>query len=438
MWRLLPNGLSPFWNSNITHLITNINSMTTCVIFLSIFTALFFAAADRQFRIGPVPFLFTVAVFVLLCFAKGPVAAVVACAVVLTVLFLLCEKKAGWRGALLAAVLAALFAVIYITMFSSGANNSMHLTLEGTLGKSYFRNFLSNRQKTDYRLYRVMLVVLVPVQSLLTLPAAMPLFVHGGWRNLKQLPRLDARQLLPTACAIGGLLAFFLFNHPAMSQVYFLLLSIFFFDLLAVEELAHLPLTEKKRARPLPRLIHRVWLWGVAALACVGLVTAGFTYINLCGSGLRQLLCNYDILEKYPYECVMTADDEAAAVWLRENTTADSCLFATNRIHSSPRSLEGNANLYSALSGRQGFMEGYQYVVTNMGVSNKVLGERMAVNELLFSPDSTTEEIVAVCREWGITHILYSRQMTGSERQLKELPCVYSGPDVRIYKIPAA
>ena len=437
LWKLLPNGMSPFWNSNIAHLITNINSQTTAVIFLSIFTALFFAAADRRFRIGPIPFCMIAATFFLLCFAKGPVAAIVACAVVLTVLFLLFEKKANWRGALLAVVLGAMFTVIYITMFSSGANTSMRLTLAGTLEKSYFQNYLALWYKTSLRLYRIMLVVLVPVQTLLALPAAIPLFVHGGWRNLKQLLRLDARQLLPTACAVGGLLAFFLFNHPAMSQVYFLLMAVFFFDLLAVEELAHLSLPDEKAAKHLPRLIHRVWLWGTAALACIGLITAGFTYVNLCGSGLRQLLRNYDVWEKYPYECVMTADDEAAAAWLRENTDAATCRFATNRIHTGGR-LEGISNLYSALSGRQGFMEGFQYAVTNMGVSEKAVAERLTVNDLLFSADSTAEEILAACREWGITHILYSRQMIGDESQLTALPCVYCGPDVRIYAVPDA
>ncbi len=435
LWKILPNGLSSFWNSDLSHLITNINSQATAILVLTVFSALFLQAAQLQFRIGPVPFVVVVACFVLLCFAKGPVAAIVACAVVLTVLFLLVQRRAAWQGLLLGGCLAGLFVGIYFAMYASGANNSMTLTLSGTLEKSYFGNWLRLLYQTDPGLYRWMLVLLVPVQSLLTLPAVLPLFLRGAWGDLKRLFRLDATALYPTACAVGGLLAFFLYNHPAMSQVYFLLMAIFFFDVLALRQLDALrPLTTGGRAR---RALHRGWTAGVAFLAVVGLTTAAFNYVNLCGSGLRQLLFNYDILEKYPYDCVMTADDEAAALWLRQHTDAADCRFATNRIHTGGR-MEGISNLYSALSGRQGFMEGFQYAVTNMGVSEPVVRERIAANEQLFSADTPSEQLLAICRNYGITHLVYSRQMVGDESQLAAaFPCVYNGRDVRIYEIPA-
>lgn len=436
LWKILPNGASVFWNSNITHLITNINSQATAVIYLSIFSALFLEAARRRFRMGFFPFAVLLASFVMLCFAKGPVAAIAACAAVLTVLLLAVQGRAGWRGAAVGLCLAALFGFIYLKVFASGAGSSMHLTLAGSLEKSYFGNFLRVLKAQNYRVYRATLLVLIPVQSLLMLPAAMPLFVRGALGDVRRLFRLEAGPLYCTASAVGGLLAFFLFDHPAMSQVYFFLMSIFFFDLLAVRQLGTLR-PAPADAPPRRRAARRLWVLCVGFFACAGAVTALFNYVNLCGSGLRQLLHNENILEKYPYECVMTADDEAAADWLHDNTTAEGCLFATNRIHTGARA-EGISNLYSALSGRQGFMEGFQYAVTNMGVPEVMVQERLDVNYALFSASSTPYEIRTLCARYGITHILYSRQMGGDEEQLKAFPCVYSGPDVRIYQISAA
>ena len=83
-------------------------------------------------------------------------------------------------------------------------------------------------------------------------------------------------------------------------------------------------------------------------------------------------------------------------------------------------------------------MEGFQYAVTNMGVPEVMVQERLDVNYALFSASSTPYEIRTLCARYGITHILYSRQMGGDEEQLKAFPCVYSGPDVRIYQISAA
>ncbi len=437
LWAILPNGLSVFWTTNIVHLVTNINSQATLILMLCIFTALFLQAVRCRFRLAPIPFVATVASFVLLCFAKGPAAAIVACAAVLTVLFLLFRREAGWRGILLALCIGGVFLLVYLTMFSSGPTTSVSLSLSGTLEKGLFGGWLLMLKETSPAWYRVMRIVLIPVQAILMLPAAMPLVLVGAAGDLRRLFHLEGDILFASACAAGGTLAYFLYDHPAMSQIYFFLLAIFFLNLLSIRQLDRLPGWWKAVCGRCGRLrtgLRRAGCLAVGLLAAVGLLTAGFTYVNLCGSGLRQLLRNYDIMEKYPYDCILTADDEAAALWLRENTDADVCMFATNRIHTGARR-EGVSNIYSALSARQGFMEGYQYAVTNMGVSAAVVGERLAVNDALFHAATDAETIRALCSRYGITHLVYSRQMTGDESQLQAFPCVYSGPDVRIYEV---
>ena len=55
----------------------------------------------------------------------------------------------------------------------------------------------------------------------------------------------------------------------------------------------------------------------------------------------------------------VTASDESAALWLRDNT-APGLVFATNRTSSAPPPAgeDGISNLYTAFSGVQCYMEG--------------------------------------------------------------------------------
>ena len=98
----------------------------------------------------------------------------------------------------------------------------------------------------------------------------------------------------------------------------------------------------------------------------VGLATSAVLVINFTGSGMRQLARNLDIIPKYPYVSTASAGDEAAMKWLQSNTPQDA-VFATNRIHSMANASDGISSLYTAMSGRQAYMEGYTYAVTNMG-----------------------------------------------------------------------
>lgn len=447
LWKILPNGWSVFNNSNIQHLITNINAQATAIVLLCGYAGLFLNAARQHFKVSWRYLALTLCAFILLSVGKGPVAAIVAIASILTVLFLLFEKKAGFKGALLAAGLAVSFSVIYLVLFSSGANNSMTFSFTATLEQGYFKNILQALYKTDAAKYWLLVPVLYVVQTALTIPAQCLLYIRSIGHDLKRLFHVEAGQLFCHACAAGGLLAYYLFSHPHMSQIYFLFLAIFCINLLACGQLDTLrwpaAAQNKKKFKP---ALKKVWLSSMAVLCAVGVVTSGFLYINFFGSGGRQLCRNLGIIEKYdyaPYTSVMTPDDEGAMLWLRAHTGKDD-MFATNRIHTGARR-EGISNLYSALSGRQAFMEGFQYAVTNMGVSAPVVNGRIAENTLLFTQGVSKEALLSVCQKHGITYLVFSVQQSAatealrayydsSDATLREyFPCVYDSETCRIY-----
>ncbi len=433
LWKVLPNGLSVFWNQNITHLITNINSQTTAFTVLSIFVGLFVAAARKQYRICVLHFLFTCGAFAILCVSKGPMAAIVAAALGLTLLLGLFLRQTGWRGLLLGAALGLVFAVFYFVLFSSGASSSTQFSSYGTLEAGFFGDFLRQLATENVMLSRLAIPILYLVQTFLMMPAQVPLFVRGLGHDLRRFSKLSPERMLFYAAGIGGTLAFFVVRHPHMSQVYFLFTGVFFITLLALGNLKFLcaPAAQAPKRKT---STHRVFVGIVAAFAAVGLVTAGFLYTNLLGSGARRLAFNLGVMEKYPYDVVMSPGEQEGLEWLRDNSPKD-MMFATNRIHTGQR-LDGISNFYSGLSGRQGFMEGFQYAVTNMGVSQASVNERLAVNEALFSAATPPEEILRLCRQWGITHLLYSTQLPGEESQLAFLPKVFDSDTLRIYEIP--
>lgn len=431
LWKILPNGWSVFWNSYTTHLITNINSQTTAILYLSIFTGLFVHSARQKYQSSFVYFATMLCAYILLCFSKGPIAAIVTISMVLTLLIGIFQKKSHWKGIAFAFIAAAIFIFIYITMFSSGANESMPFSWYGTLEKGYFQNILKRISSENHTLGLVAIPVLYLLQSFLMAPAQFPLYLGSLWHTLRRFKQAPAEHLLAHGTVAGGLLAYFLFNHPAMSQTYFLFAAIFFLNYLSVDTL---PLFLGWCGQNKGKLATRFAVGFLAFFTAVGVATTGFLYINLGGSGLRQFARNAGIVPKYPYDAVVTPEDELAMLWLRDNSPV-SAMFATNRIHTGGRK-EGISNLYSAFNERQGYMEGFQYAVTNMGVSEEIVNHRIQVNTALFSGDTPPETVLQLCRENNISYLIYSSQFDGEYRQMELLDLVYNSDPVKVFYVP--
>lgn len=436
LWKILPNGWSVFGNSNITHIVTNINGQTTALTFLCMFLGLLIPAMRKKYKTSLVHYILLICAFLLLSFAKGPLAAIVVCSLVITLLLGLLQKNTGWQGLVFGAVCALLFAYVYVTMFSSGANDSMQLHFTETLSRGYFSN-IEHRIFVEFNsVWPIAVPILWLLQSFLSMPAQFALYVRALFHDVRHFNRLSAEKMLAHGCVVGGLLAFFLFNHPHMSQIYFLFAALFFANLLAVDGIGYLRLPFKTPAKTIKAKAKKAFTAFVAVCTAVGVVTCGFLYVHYLGSGGRQLLRNMGIIQKYPYDVVITPDDEAAMQWLAQNSPQDA-MFATNRIHTGARA-EGISNLYSAYCGRQAYMEGFQYAKTNMGVPEEEINYRLAVNTALFSAQTQPQEVVALCQNHDIDYLVYSTQLPGDESQMSAMNLVFDSSTVRIYTLPLA
>lgn len=427
LWLILPNGNSAVGNSSIRHMLTNVTSMTTAVMYFSIFASVFVLSARKAFRVEWRFCAVLVCSFVMLTVAKGPVALLCGLAVVATLLFLLPRRQVGAQGLLTVAVGGGVFWVLYGMLFSASTNGSMNFYLLETVKRFVLADIASAAEKLPAALFYPCVVLLWLAQLALMIPGLFIPLLSSVWQDIRSLFKLPPERLFMDALAAGGILAYFLFNHPSYSQVYFFFAAVVPLHLLACGQAETLLSTGKSAWARACRLL-------AAGGAAVAVVTALCFYIWCGGSGLRCFLRDVGVLEKYPYPTVITADDEAAMIWLHDNTDGAATMFATNRIHSDAVHTDGISNVYTAFSGRQAFMEGYGYVADL--APWMWVNERREVNSLLFAPDTDPETLRELCARYGITHLVFSRQEPGSEEALMQtFPCVYQGCDVRIYAV---
>ena len=417
----LTNGMGIFYNYNLLHLVTNINGQATAILFFCVFLLIFIGMARRDFAVGWRYLGTFLCSFVLLCFAKGPLAAITVCSLAITLFLLLLRRPRPRLSRVFAAAVgsAGIFGLVYMTFYASGVNTSVRLGLK-TFEQSTLNSLLQAIWNHNLYLWYLALPVAALVLMFCMLPLQMPLYLRGLLRDLKNFFHLPAERLLINGAAFGGILAYFIFWHPSYSQIYFVLFAIFCINLLAADRVG----------RPMSRAFRYL----TVVLGAVGLLTTLVLAINFVGSGGRQLLRNLDLIEKYPYPAVATAQDEEAADWLRENTAQDAT-FATNRIDVFPNRNEGISCIYTALSGRQAYMEGYTYAVTNMGVSEAVVSEKRATNDALFSGATSPQEIDRLARENGIDYLVVSLQFPAQLEQLADFPLVFENDLVRIYRV---
>lgn len=417
----LGNGLSVFGNTLLAHLLTNVNAQATALPFFAGAFCAFAALARAGLRRAPGSWRQWGALFLsfgLLCVAKGPQAALLLCGVAaaLALLLLLRRVRFGPAAGMLAG-LGAVFFALYQFLYAGGVS-SMEFSIFAMRNTFIYRTLspltdalCAMLPGTGY-FWLVCLGLLnvfcmLPLQCLLCLgllPAA-----------VRALPRPDPARLLAAALAGGGMLAYHLFYHSSSSQVYFALLALLCLSLLAA-------------GAPRPRGVLRgpVLLAGMLGGLTTLCIALGFARqaappLAAC-AGLREPSASAENV---------TAGDETAMAWLAANS-GERDVFATNRISATPAVEDAISNIYTGLSGRQAWLEGWTYAVTNMGVGPDFLAEKRWVNEELFS-GLPTGEARALARQAGVRWLVLAKAWPGAPPA--GLAPVYENESAAIYDL---
>lgn len=434
LWKLLAGGASRFGNVMPLYVLSNINGQATAFVWLAAFFAIFAVLQAHAWQGGGLWIALT-ASFYLLTFSKSPQAAILAlalaCALVLRGIFAWCggRRRPAVGLAAFVVLVPVGFWLVYRLCFSAGADSSMALSLTGTLEHYFFASILNALRIRFAGFWQIFVPVLWAAQSLLMAPAAFCVWAVSALWDLTRLPKVDALRLTWHACIVGGLLAFFLFDHYSSSQLYFAVLALLCLGLAFLDRLPGLWHGLSQAVRPAARALAATAKGAVAVLTAVSCISSVCLMIWLVGAA-PSYLTGGEADERY---LPLTAQEEQACAWLAEYA-ADDALFATNRMHTG-MAMEGLSNVYTGLSGRQAYCESFKYAVSNMGEN---AGDVMARYDLvcrIFDPDTTPEQVKELCDRAGIRYLVYRRGAPGSDVQLAGYETVFDSEVVSIYKV---
>ena len=421
LWKVFLTGTSVFGNSMLHAVLANTNSQCTGFAFMAVFSMLIV-----NFNKNPNQtisyWMVTITTFLLLIFSKSPMAAIIAIAMAFAVIFNFFTKNEKKKITLLSCLVIAIFSVVYFEFLSGGTSKSTAFSLTKTLELGYFKNYLTLFSLTNSTLYKVAIPVFIVLQTFCIAPFQFFTVVPKAIRDVFRIFKLSFEKLWFYRSIAGGVLAFFVTWHEAYSQVYFIYVAIFYFNLLAVEYFDFTKLKTKY-------IINYMFI----ALSCF---TTLVFYINFGGSGLRQFGFHTDILQKPEYKFIMKSEDELAGEYLRENMQEGE-LFITNRTHTGAG--EGLSNVYTCFSGKQSYMEGFKYTVSNMGTPWNVIEPRLENVGKIFGIYEQSlvseEQVMKICKENNIRYAVYSSQFEGETDTLNEFETVFNDGTVKIYKM---
>lgn len=434
LWKVLETGTSRFANVTALYAISNINGQATAFAALAAFFAVFAILEQNHWTSKWGLWAAAVAGFYLLVFAKSPQAAVLALALVCAfavrgIAGLLHKEKLPTKLVGFFLLVPIGFWIVYRLCFSAGANSSVSFSLTGTLNLYFFASILHALQIRFAAVWPVFLPLLWLAQSFLAAPAAFCVWAVSAVWDLFHLAKVNVQRLTWHACIVGGLLAFYLFDHYSSSQLYFMVLALFCLALILLDRLPVLWQWLSQRSNVIVRGM------AVAAKAVYSgmLAVGGITGLCLCLWLVRtvpsQLAGGVPDERYYP----LTAQEEDACAWLAENMEPDA-LFATNRMHTGT-ALEGLSNVYTGLSGRQAYCESFKYAVSNMGDNAGDVMTRYEQVSKMFDAATTESELRTLCSQTGVTYLVYHADSMGSNAQLACLEQVYTSDVISIYKV---
>lgn len=359
--------LSFFEVSTTTHFFVNANNVIQSYLFL---LAVFLVLQNLQ-KAGKMTVRYFFAFFLVmlaLAWTKAVLAALLLCGLLAAcVVWFIIQKKIDIKLIIVLATGAVLLGFLYATIYS-GAIVNLVFEPSVTALKDVLRLTVS------------------------TYTPAVILYLVALIYNLRHFKTMSFVDLAINAMIPGGMLAAVLFNHYSGSESYFYLAAFFLIWLCAVRPLA--ALTKKK----------------VVQMALIALCIAGggatlYAAAPTFRHGVQTALRCVGARPSFPLESEsITADDEAAAVWLRDNTEKED-VFATNRNARDMALGDGIFHPYTAFSQRQAFVESWRYAMDYSMEYQLLIHNFEEVSDRIFACESL-EEAAQIARENGIQYLL--------------------------------
>ena len=386
------------WQSGATlNLLRNMNGVATATALSAALLTLIFPLLEKGARLTAGQWVVCCCGLVVLLMSKNLYGILLCCALAATVLFGLLFQKRLYRNALVLSLSGfVLFGLCWLLVYRYAINN-----------------LVFSIWQSPAALLRDLFLGL-PLGALLWLAAAL--------LALRRIAEISPARLVVNAAAAGGLVAYFIFHHYSASQEYFLLAAFLFCWFGALDLL---PILASHRP-----LLAGASLLGVLCLACTAL-----TLMPVGRSGVQVALRCLDLRPEYPYTVeTVTKGDEEAALWLREQMDPEE-VFAVNRNAKDPTVGEGTWHYYTAVSGRQCYVESWRYSMDYGADYTRLRYQLEQVSDRIFA-QTQAQDAFALARAEGIRFLLVSRPLK-PEGFVGAQP-VFENDAVLIYEVPAA
>ncbi len=285
------------------------------------------------------------------------------------------------------------FTFAYITVFSNAINNLYYVGLE-KISESISSAFSSS-------------------------PLLLFLFAICGIIALINIKKQSFVSLVFYSAGLGGFLAFCLYDHYSFSQSYFYLIAI--------------PFVIFSVLQPVLNFCKHKRMIG-AALILLCLVSSVFAFDSIAiyaSNGIRSAMNIFSIVQDPYDESYITAYDEQAMHWLRENTKQDT-IFATNRNNRFYSSGDGIFHYYTAASQRRAYIEGFRYTLDYSAMYTEVRRRLEQVSDAIFYTLSE-QDAFSLAQSEGIDYLVVKK--TIGNPQTWEKDPVYENEEIAIYYV---
>lgn len=322
------------------------------------------------------------------------------------------------------AMMVALFGAVYLfTSFGIYGYNDFQIGFAQLIwGNQTYIDMLAQYPGVSVTLIRLFVYATYTLEHFIALPAAVILLIVWLIRSKGREYHLKVFLL---AALISCYTALTILVQNGLSQMMFLN-AVLPFSLYALFYAGrYIPKSEtNKKVKPRYLVLYLV-LMGYITVYCVADAALSLTPLANQSETLRNDVSSVSA------QNVLYKDEYEGMVWLRDNT-AKNTVFAADRFYNDDV-LHARYFNYTAISERQSYLEGYEYIYTYDKDFGRLVTDRVAVMEGVYNNDP--ESLAALCGE-GVSYLACSRRVH-PDFELNEAygKIVFENDGITIYKL---
>jgi len=416
------NGYGIFLNINFVHLTNDPFGYELSIAFMFLAVTLLIDWF-KQNKNGFVNLLFIGLFIFASTGSKGPVGLILAGTLMVVCIISLIKNVPNKKYILISTIIINIIFLGVFLCLLTNSTNSLFFSPGFTVERSILGSKLIYKISDTYFIRNILSFLLIPLHFVLFLPFTVIPFMLWFYKKIVNLKNVKVLEFFIGGLAISGVLLTYLLGHSGNSQLYFLMISIPFIEICAIEWISN----NYDKLRNLIKI-----------LVILSFTIATTTSIFLCAHqvamgfvNLRSVINKSEIKSK-PRLNGITKYEYEGMKWLQKNTDKDA-IIAGDRWYYVELKNDNAARYfyYSTFSDRQFFLEGWTY--SNLATKRAdELENKKIVSKLLFSKEKNNKP--NIMKSNNIDYLVVSR-FSNPDLEVDEegIGILFKNRDMKIY-----